>query len=419
MRRMMKDSYVPWLKEIPSNWDMIKGKYVLVYLQRPVKQDDEIITCFRDGEVTLRKNRREEGFTIAEKECGYQGVDIGDLVVHGMDGFAGSIGISDSRGKASPVLNVLDSTQDKKYLMYYLRALAYNNVFLALATGIRVRSCDLRWNKLAETIFLCPPLVEQVRIAAYLDAVTENIDRAIMEAKELIEKYKAYKRSVISEAVTKGLDKNAKMKDSEFQYWAKIPVQWDIKDIKYLFEIVKRIAGKEGYEILAVTQKGLKIKNISSNEGQIAENYSNYQFVYPTDYVMNHMDLLTGWVDCSTMFGVTSPDYRVFRLREKEKHCLAYYKYVLQCCYLNKMFYSLGSGVSTQGRWRLQAPVFNNFKFPVPPLSEQEQIADYLDRKCAVIDKMIEKKETLIEELQRYRKSVIYEYVTGKKQVAE
>lgn len=109
----MKDSGVPWIGKMPANWTCIKGKYILKYMQKPVKTDDGVITCFRDGEVTLRSNRREDGFTMADKEIGYQGIDVGDLVVHGMDGFAGAIGISDSRGKASPVLNVLDSRQNK------------------------------------------------------------------------------------------------------------------------------------------------------------------------------------------------------------------------------------------------------------------------------------------------------------------
>ena len=108
------------------------------------------------------------------------------------------------------------------------------------------------------------------------------------------------------------------MKDSGVEWIGVIPNLWHIKKVKYLFEIVKRIAGREGFDILSVTQKGLKIKNISSGEGQIAENYSNYQFVYPNDFVMNHMDLLTGWVDVSQLFGVTSPDYRVFRLLDSE-----------------------------------------------------------------------------------------------------
>ena len=142
----MKDSGIQWIGMMPAHWDCIRGKYILKYIQKPVRDDDGVITCFRDGEVTLRSNRREDGFTMADKEIGYQGIDVGDLVVHGMDGFAGAIGISDSRGKASPVLNVLDTKQNKRYIMYFLRSMAYSDVFLALATGIRVRSCDLRWN---------------------------------------------------------------------------------------------------------------------------------------------------------------------------------------------------------------------------------------------------------------------------------
>lgn len=111
----MKDSGIEWIGKIPKDWEIRKGKYTLRYLQKEVKEDDGVITCFRDGEVTLRSNRREDGFTMSDKEIGYQGIDIGDLVVHGMDGFAGAIGISDSRGKASPVLNVLDTDENKKY----------------------------------------------------------------------------------------------------------------------------------------------------------------------------------------------------------------------------------------------------------------------------------------------------------------
>lgn len=198
----MKDSEVEWIGEIPKHWELKKGKYTLKYLQKPVKENDGVITCFRDGEVTLRSNRREDGFTMADKEIGYQGIDVGDLVVHGMDGFAGAIGISDSRGKASPVLNVLDTEQNKKYIMYYLRSMAYNDVFLALATGIRVRSCDLRWNKLAELIYPLPSIAEQNTIVDYIDSVLERANAIISEKKKQIETIEEYKKSLIFEYVT-------------------------------------------------------------------------------------------------------------------------------------------------------------------------------------------------------------------------
>lgn len=198
----MKDSGIQWIGNMPSHWEVIRGKYILRYMQKPVRDDDGVITCFRDGEVTLRSNRREDGFTMSDKEIGYQGIDIGDLVVHGMDGFAGAIGISDSRGKASPVLNVLDTNQNKRYIMYYLRSMAYSDVFLALATGIRVRSCDLRWNKLADLSYPVPPLDEQKAIVEHVDAVLAKADDVISDKKEQLATLDEYKKSLIFEYVT-------------------------------------------------------------------------------------------------------------------------------------------------------------------------------------------------------------------------
>ena len=198
----MKDSGVQWIGDTPAHWGVIRGKYILRYMQKPVRENDGVITCFRDGEVTLRSNRREDGFTMSDKEIGYQGIDVGDLVVHGMDGFAGAIGISDSRGKASPVLNVLDTDQCKRYIMYYLRSMAYSDVFLALATGIRVRSCDLRWNKLAELSYPVPPLDEQNAIVKHIDSVLSKADAVIADKKAQLATLDEYIKSLIFEYVT-------------------------------------------------------------------------------------------------------------------------------------------------------------------------------------------------------------------------
>ena len=200
--RPMKDSGIEWIGEIPSEWIVRKGKWILSIFDKPIKEDDGVITCFRDGEVTLRSNRREEGFTFAIQEIGYQGVDVGDLVVHGMDGFAGAIGISDSRGKASPVLNVMDSTENKRYIMYYLRNMAYNGIFIALATGIRVRSCDTNWNKLKELPYILPSKEEQEEIVTYIDKRCSEIDTLIAKKTALLEEMEALKKSTIFEYVT-------------------------------------------------------------------------------------------------------------------------------------------------------------------------------------------------------------------------
>ena len=198
----MKESGIDWIGCIPVDWKLDKGKYIFEYLEKPVREDDGVITCFRDGEVTLRSNRRTEGFTESLQEIGYQGIDVGDLIVHGMDGFAGSIGISDSRGKASPVLNNLGTKQNKRYYMYFLRMMAWKGVFISLATGIRVRTCDTNWGKLRTITYLLPPINEQNRIANYLYDKCEKIDAAVKTKQQQLLTLEEYKKSLIYEYVT-------------------------------------------------------------------------------------------------------------------------------------------------------------------------------------------------------------------------
>ncbi len=261
-----------------------------------------------------------------------------------------------------------------------------------------------------------PSKEEQKYIADFLDTKCEEIDGLIHNISKQVDQLTSYKKAVIYKALTGGLS-NKNILDTSDGVWKTIPESWSLVDIKYLFEIVKRIAGKEGYDVLSVTQSGLKVKDITSGEGQLADDYSKYQLVYPTDYVMNHMDLLTGWVDLSDKTGVTSPDYRVFRLRDKKNNSLEYFKYVMQCCYMNRIFYSLGQGVSNLGRWRLQTSAFNNFKIPVPPLNEQNDIVRRLTEIISDTDRSIELKEKQLEKIVDYKKSIIYEYTTGKKRV--
>lgn len=199
----LKDSGIEYIGSVPINWNIRKIKYVLHKLNRPVLKSDEVITCFRDGEVTLRKNRREEGYTFSDTEHGYQGAEPGDLVFHGMDAFAGAIGISDSRGKCTPVVHVCDSKENNRYYIYFLRALAFNDVYMALSDGVRIRSSDYRnWNKLAQIMVAVPSLEEQKQIEDFLDEKCTKIENLIIKKQSLIEELEVYKRSLIFEWVT-------------------------------------------------------------------------------------------------------------------------------------------------------------------------------------------------------------------------
>lgn len=201
-------------------------------------------------------------------------------------------------------------------------------------------------------------------------------------------------------------------KDSGAPWIGDIPTHWTARKIKTLFRIKKEIAGKEGYDVLSITQQGIKIKDVESNEGQIAQSYTNYQLLNVGEFAMNHMDLLTGWVDISPFNGVTSPDYRVF-VRFEENASSKYLLYTLQICYTRKLFYGLAQGVSSIGRCRLQASKFKNFVFPLPPtLEEQNAIVAYLDKKCAEIDELVSRRQAIIERLKELKQSIIAEAVT-------
>lgn len=421
MNRKMKDSGVEWIGDIPEGWAIERGKHILTYLERPIFPEAGVVTCFRDGEVTLRANRREDGFTVALKEIGYKGVAVGDLVVHGMDGFAGAIGISDSCGKCSPVLNILDSTQNKRFLMYYLRNMAYGEVFSGLATGIRQRSCDTGWNKLRTLDYVLPPIREQQRIADFLDAQTAEIDASIAKTQESIEEYKKLKQAVITQAVTKGIRPGRAMKDSGVEWIGDIPEEWKAAPVKHYLRLQTGTTPSSQHpeyfngeipwytpgdilDKVELTNSERTLKREAISDGIVS--------LYPPDSVLivgiGATLGKTGHIDRPA-----SSNQQITALSPRDNTCCG--RYVAYC------FKSMEAKLKDFAFYTT-LPIINNrtlgqFRCPFPPLPEQQEIAAYLDEKCAAIDTLIEKKQAIITELEAYKKTLIYEYVTGKKEV--
>jgi type I restriction enzyme S subunit len=170
--------------------------------------------------------------------------------------------------------------------------------------------------------------------------------------------------------------------------------------------------GELGFDVLSITQRGIRIKDTESNEGQISMDYSKYQLVEVGDFAMNHMDLLTGFVDRSPVVGVTSPDYRVFSIRDADVSDHKFVLYLFQNGYSNRVFFPFGQGSSQLGRWRLPTEQFNDFWLPVPPLAEQGAVATFLDDETAKIDALVEEQKRLIELLKEKRQAVISHAVT-------
>lgn len=421
MARNMKDSGIEWIGEIPEGWSIARGKHILTLLQRAVFPTDGVITCFRDGEVTLRSNRREDGFTVSLKEIGYQGIEPGDLVVHGMDGFAGSIGISDSRGKSSPVLVVLDSSQDKKYLMYYLRSMAYNNVFLALSTGIRVRSCDLKWNKLADLLYLVPPIVEQHKLVSFLDEKCSEIDAMLSKTRASIEEYKKLKQAVITQAVTKGVRGKREMKDSGVEWIGEIPKEWVCEKIKYATSISRGLFNHRPrnderyyngkYPFIQTGDVANATKYIVSYSQTLNELGKSVSKEFPKGTLT--MTIAANVGDVAILnFDAYFPDSVVGFIPNKNIRTL-YLFYVFSAM---KDEFTRTAIKSTQLNLNIDR-VKETFIPVTHDSNEQCEIENYLESKCAEIDGLIAKKEQLVKELESYKKSLIYEVVTGKREV--
>lgn len=415
--REMKDSRIEWIGQIPSTWRINKGKYFISLLNKPARETDEIITCFRDGEVTLRSNRREDGFTVSLTETGYQGIDVGDLIVHGMDGFAGAIGISDSRGKATPVLNVLNTTECKKYIMYLMRSMAYCGLFLSLSTGIRVRTCDTNWKKLREIDYLLPDLLEQQNIANFLDAKCAEIDALAADIQTQIDTLEQYKRSVITEAITKGLNPDVEMACHQISWIEQMPAHWKIIPSKYLFHNSDKRKCEGDQQLTASQKHGIitqqeymereNSKIVFANQG-----LENWKHVEPYDFVIS-LRSFQGGLEMSETTGCITWHYVV--LKANKPICPRFYKWLFKSsAYINALQSTcnfIRDGQDLRFSNFAQVPLYE------PPLSEQEDIASYLDMKCSQIDSISDQKKEQLTVLEAYKKSLIYEYVTGKKEV--
>lgn len=430
--REMKDSGVEWIGEIPADWNVGKTLYAL---SMPITDGPhetpelfeegipfvsaEAVSC-GNGHIDFEHIRGFISQDFYDECCKKYIPEMHDIYMIKSGATTGKVAKVETE-KLFTIWSPLAvfRTNPKKcfyeYLYYFIQSDAYQKQIENKWTYGTQQNIGMRT---LEKLMICfPSIDQQMNIADYLDVKCSKIDEIIEKQLSIIEKLKEYKLSIITEAVTSGINPDVEMKDSGSVWFGSIPINWQMNRLKYVFHIQKDIAGEEGHTVLSITQRGIIPKDFSNNEGQFANSYANYQLVHKGDFAMNHMDLLTGWVDISKYEGVTSPDYRVFVLNDKNGMCPEYYLYMMQMCYSARIFYGLGQGVSGMGRWRLQADKFLNFHIPIPPYDEQKIIADYITDKVNHIEVEIDKRNKLIEKYQEYKKSLIYEVVTGKKEV--
>jgi type I restriction enzyme S subunit len=244
---------LPWLNRVPTHWDIKRGKALFQESQLPVREGDEIVTCFRDGQVTLRRNRRTTGFMVALYEAGYQGVRKGQLVIHAMDAFAGAIGISDSDGKCTPEYIVCEPRSASIVPAYYaqvLRVMAEQGFILASCPAVRERAPRFRYPNFGDIRLPLPPPGEQEAIVNFLARAHGRIERAVRAKRRLIALLNEQKQAIVYRAVTRGIDPSANFKPSGVPWLGHIPEHWVVRRLKFLAHI--KTGGRVGSTHLEV-----------------------------------------------------------------------------------------------------------------------------------------------------------------------
>ncbi len=276
-----------------------------------------------------------------------------------------------------------------------------------------------------------PPFEEQQIIANYLDDRCFKIDAIIAEAKASIEEYESWKQSVIAEKTTKGLDKKCNLKDSGFIWMGKIPEHWELRPFRNILkernEKNNPIKSKERLSLSI--DKGVTLyAEKTTNLDRFKDDFTAYKLAYKGDLVMNSMNMIVGASGVSEYFGCVSPVYYTY-YDDTEEHITAKYcEYLFRSRMLMRVLHSMGRGIYSIDRGddrvntcrlKISRNDLRTLILPLPPLKEQYEIVDYLDTHIAKVDELISEKQSLIEDLESYKKSLIYEVVTGKRKVVE
>lgn len=418
-----KYSGLAWLGYMPSHWVLRKSKYLFNRMQRPVRPEDGVITAFRDGQVTLRTNRRTDGFTQSIKEIGYQSVRIGDLLVHAMDGFAGAIGVSDSDGKCSPVCSVcVPVNPDQIYMPYYgylVRQLAVTDFISSLAKGIRERSTEFRYSEFSALDLAVPTLEEQTQIANFLNHETAQIDTLIEKQQTLIQLLKEKRQAVISHAVTKGLNPDAPMKDSGVEWLGEVPEHWEVSKLKFVSDIIdcrnKTPEYFENGEYFVVRTTNVRHQKLNFN-GALYTDKKNFDIwtqrgVPPAGSILFTREAPTGEV-CLV------PENLKFCMGQRMMNFIAHnesytnylFDYLISDCldrYINSV--SHGSTVT-----HLRVEQVQNIPVLVPPLEEIIQIHKHIEQLKLSFDNIELNAKKAIHLMQERRTALISAAVTGK-----
>ena len=379
----------------------------------PTYQDgDKVITCFRDGQVTLRENRRTTGFTESITEIGYQGIRKGDLVIHQMDAFAGAIGVSDADGKGTSVYHCC--TPKGEYLTYYyahvIREMALKGYIQSLYRGIRERSSDFNYVTFGNCLLPVPSPSEQRQIVAYLDYKSNKINERICQRERELQTLSELKQAEIAAVVTRGLDPNVPMKESGIEWLGKIPAHWEVRKIKNCLQ-ERSEKGYPNEPILCATQsRGVIPQDMYDNRVVVVnKDFDKLKLVKCGDFVIS-LRSFQGGIEYAYYQGIISAAYTI--LTPKDKRNSEYFKHLFKSHDFIQLLQTCVTGIR-EGQNINYAMLAKHF-IPIPPIEEQQKIVLYIKNRLYVIDEYIAKLKAEINYLQEYKQRLISDVVTGK-----
>lgn len=425
MARKMKDSGIEWIGEIPEGWEVSQLKYATRWKSEKGCPDAPVLSLYRDFGVVPKDSRDDNHNVTSLDTSNYKVVDIGDLVINKMKAWQGSMAVSDYRGIVSPAYHVCSITSNKvnkRYLHHLLRNPAYLPEYARLSTGMRIGQWDLGFDDFKNIPFLIPPLDEQAKIADYLDNGCASLNAMLSKTRSSIEEYKKLKQSVITQAVTKGVRGEREMKDSGNPWFGQIPTDWKLSRVGLHFSIILgKMLCNAPFNDTYTLEPYYCAADVHFDG--VADGERKKMWFSPIEkdlYRVSVGDLLVveggagagGSAIVEKQDSDTYVQNSIMIVRSKGNADNRYLRYLLE--------FLVKQGYIDVVCNKATIPHFTKDKLSCVPFclcGEQEEIADYLDAKCAEIDKLIAKKEQLVKELESYKKSLIYEVVTGKREV--
>ena len=413
--REMKDSGIEWVGKVPATWKIMPNKYIMTKKKviKEVYDGENIISLSMNG-VIIRD--LEAGGKMPKTFDGYQIVYPGNLLMclFDYDVTPRCIGLIKDYGVTSPAYSqfVMNNGNYSGYYYYYYLMIDHTKALLHLAKNLRH---SLTEEQLGAILAPVPTIEEQQRIVDFLDFKCSKIDASAEDIQKEISLLEEYKKSVITEAVTKGLNPDAEMKDSGIEWIGEIPKYWKVDKIKY--HLKRNEPKNPGNAIVLSVYRDYGVipkDSRDDNHNVTSEDTSKYKYVKKGQLVINKMKAWQGSLAVSDYDGIVSPAYFIYDFIDEEYNH-KYFHYLVRSCYKEE-FKRISGGIR-EGQWDLSPEGFSNTMVLLPSIEEQNEILDYILQKEMEIDSLIADKKRQLDILADYKKSLIYEYVTGKKEV--